>query len=140
MFKLKQHKKSELPFAFAKTLLLFLVYIGHSFRVTGKKLGSEFKGRILAVKFKEESECVSNCLERGNTAVFNFANLVIMSNEQFLVVYWGLLAHSVFSVWNTNCSILCIVKYFLKIILPTLRHTICTSYTSSIAGFLLDMP
>lgn len=57
-------------------------------------LGNKGKGQTFAVKLNVENESVSICLEQGNTAVFNIANRFIISNEQYIIVYWDQHTHT----------------------------------------------
>lgn len=52
------------------------------------------------LKLNVENESVFVCSEQGNTYVFNITNLFIMSNEQYIVVYWDQFPHCVYIVGN----------------------------------------
>lgn len=43
-----------------------------------------------------QSESISVCLEQGNVGMFKMPNIFVMSDEQYSVVYWYQLPHSLF--------------------------------------------
>lgn len=87
-------------------LLLFLGYREYLPNALEKLLGRKGKGQTFAVKLKVQNETISVCLEQGNMAVSNFANLFVIPNVQYTVVYLDQLAHCVYSIRNT-CVTLC---------------------------------
>lgn len=60
-------------------------------------LGSKGEGQTQAVELKS----ISICLEQGTTAVFNIINIFILSNEQYGIVCWNMLACSIVSIRNS---------------------------------------